>query len=112
MGSNSLPRLDEASSLELLAEIGVAICVEQALAAPGLLEQFNRLHKCNLGAPDHRTDMNRLIDEATGYEKFMEGKREAEMKLFVSFVREYVWGRLANDAKWSVLRSSFQGTRG
>jgi hypothetical protein len=64
--------------------------VTYCASVPEFVEQFNRLTGCNLGQSTKRTAFERAIDEATG----APGESEADMALFVGFVRDTIWMRL------------------
>lgn len=77
--------------------IGLAICLENAVAIPEFVKAFDDLTGSDLsrkGAP-----INLVIDEATG-------KYEADAAKFADFVREFVWERLEPGVRRELLLGS------
>lgn len=64
--------------------------VIQCASNDQLVKEFNRLTGCNLGQSMRRTNLEILIDEATGYS----GESERDMLKFCVFVAEYIWDRV------------------
>ncbi len=65
-------------------------CVLECAGNHSLVQQYNRLNGCQLGT-DSRSPLDRMIDEATGHEKEIQGYQEEEYRQFITFVWDYVW---------------------
>ena len=63
-----------------------------------LVKQFNRLSGTNLSFEDKREPIERMVDDATGYNNPFKNKHE-EMIQFIRFVFECVWDRLHIEEK-------------
>lgn len=62
-----------------------AECVLECFDTPVLVAEFNRLSGYSLGI-DYRSNLERAIDEAAGYEPQEEG-----LRAFIAFVYRVVW---------------------
>ena len=71
--------------------------LKECLYNKELVFQFNRLTGCKLGVDD-RDDIDKLIDEATGYQEELDQEQMYYMDLFVGFVWDCVWLRLVGVA--------------
>lgn len=60
-------------------------CLMEAAKAPELLQQFCRLN--NFTNPITASGINKMVDEATGYDKMV-------IEKFVDFVWEFIWTRI------------------
>ena len=65
-------------------------CLRRAMLNADLVAQFNRLTGCTLGV-DNRQPIERMIDEASGYQEVLDQKSSDEMEQFASFVFMYVY---------------------
>jgi hypothetical protein len=75
--------------------VNFAECVLECFDNAELLAQFNRLYGCSLGV-DRRSVIEKLIDQATGFESPAFSKDEVH--LFIDFVWRCVWIRLPPEA--------------
>lgn len=70
-------------------------CVLETFDNAELRAQFNRLYGCSIGV-DRRSAIEKLIDQATGFEPAVISKDEAH--LFIDFVWYCIWIRLPPEA--------------
>ena len=63
-------------------------CVIVALEFPGFVKEFDRLFECSLSKVGRGAPINQMVDEATGF-------YIPQMALFVAFIYETTWTRLA-----------------
>lgn len=64
-------------------------CLREAVEMPELVEQFDRLHGCNLVTK--QAPLTAMIDKATG-------KQADDMRAFAAFVHNAIYLRLPNEA--------------
>ncbi len=69
--------------------------VSETLGQPELIKQFNHLTGCELGV-DTRKPIEKMIDDATGYQKELDKKQLEYMGKFLWFVYQTIWLPLAN----------------
>ena len=75
-------------------------CVEDCLATPDFVQEFDRLAGCHLGAQKTQSPVDALVDQATGFDEMQkELDRRDFAALFVAFVFEVVWLRLPEGDK-------------
>ena len=74
------------------ARVTFADCVAQAVAAPKLVSEFDRLTGHHLSTIGRRTGLDRMIDDATG-------RDAAACNDFLAFVWDCVWIRLPPDVR-------------
>lgn len=67
------------------SEVLIECCLNKEL-----VKQFNRLCGTNLSFEDNRKPIERMIDEATGYQNPFKNNKEDLFKFF-DFVLECVW---------------------
>ena len=72
-------------------------CVLECCLNECLVKEFNRLSGCNLSFRDARVPIEKMIDEATGYNNPFKNKPE-EMRQFLSFCFKFVWLPLISTA--------------
>jgi len=71
-------------------------CVEDCLATPDFVQEFDRLGGCHLMTKKPRNAIEAMVDEATG---FGDQQLDLDMHKFIAFVYETVWLRLPAGAK-------------
>lgn len=75
-------------------------CVKECCKNTELVKQFDRLNGTNLSRiliADTRPPIVRMIDESTGYKRFLDDKAHEEMQKFISFCYEFIWCGLPED---------------
>ncbi len=72
---------------------GFILCVNTAFDNDELVQQFNRLRGCSIRK--NQSPINTLVDDATG-------KLDHDIKLFVRFVYDCLWIRLAPNARENI----------
>lgn len=65
-------------------------CVLECCQTPELIKEFNRLAGRHV-LEDKRAPIERMIDQASGYQAVIEEKQYDDMQAFISFVFEYIW---------------------
>jgi hypothetical protein len=65
-------------------------CLIECCQNDELVKQFNRLSNTTLSFKDKRAPIEKMIDDATGYNNPFKNKSE-EMQQFISFCLECVW---------------------
>lgn len=68
--------------------------IEECIGNKALVTEFNRLSGSSIGV-DNRSQLDRMIDEATGHHEEIDEIEKAEMLDFISFVYDCVWVPLA-----------------
>jgi len=71
-------------------------CVLYCLSNQELVKEFNRLTESSLGE-DKRSALEKMIDQATGYEKKLFEQKDEEFVRFIGFVYDCVFSRLPPD---------------
>lgn len=71
-------------------------CLLECATNKELIFQFNRLSGCNLG-PDNRTQLEKMIDAATGYDNELKQKQDDELYQFIEFVYDVIWLTFQNN---------------
>lgn len=66
-------------------------CIEEASSTPELIQAFDNLTGCKIGALAQRTPIERMVDEVTGF-------RDDQMRQFVEFVHGSIYLRLPDEA--------------
>ncbi len=65
-------------------------CLIECCQNDELVKEFNRLSNTSLDFHDRRVPIEKMIDEATGYNNPFKNKHE-EMQQFISFCFESIW---------------------
>ena len=65
-------------------------CLVECCLNEHLVKEFNRLSNTTLDFRDRRKPIEKMIDDATGYNNPFKNKLE-EMQQFISFCFEFVW---------------------
>ena len=65
-------------------------CLLECCLNQNLVKEFNRLSGAHLSFRDTRAPIEKMIDDATGYNNPFKNKPE-EMQAFISFCFEFVW---------------------
>lgn len=73
------------------------ICLKESFCNPELLQQYNRLNGTHLGKDIERSSITKMIDDATGYQEFLDKQFSLEMIGFMCFVGKCVWMPLMNN---------------
>lgn len=100
-----LTRADKAQAREIATQAGAAMprlpmpqacldpgfltCLEESLATPELLAQFDRLYGASLSST--RSPIALMVDKATG-------KLDDDVKAFAGFVHECIYLRISDEA--------------
>lgn len=66
-------------------------CVMECAKKDDLVSEFNRLTGRRLGDKQVRNPIDRIIDEAIGYDEVLKAQQDEDVKAFVDFCYEYVW---------------------
>ena len=69
-------------------------CLIECCQNDELVKEFNRLSNTNLNFKDRRAPIEKMIDEATGYNNPFKNK-SVETQRFISFCFECIWISLA-----------------
>ena len=72
-------------------------CLVECCLNEHLVKEFNRLSNTTLSFKDRRAPIEKMIDDATGYNNPFKNKPE-EMQQFISFCFECVWLPLIDSA--------------
>lgn len=88
-------------------EVGFLRTLRQSLHTPGLVEQFNRLTGRKLGQRSPKTQLDAMIDKATGFDVVRESENMDDMKAFAEFVRDVVWTRLPPHVRREMSKTDF-----
>lgn len=73
-------------------------CLMSCAGNQELVDQFNRLTGREVGAADMRSPLDRMIDQASGYEETLALSVEDDLRAFIQFCHEAVWTRLPRTA--------------
>lgn len=65
-----------------------------ALDDQGMIDQFNRLQGRKLGTKPALTSIEKMIDQATGYDGEISAQESSDMKAFIKFVQDCIWSRI------------------
>ena len=71
--------------------VGFKDCILECCQTEQLVTEFNRLTGRRLSFVDKRLPIERMIDQATGYDKAAESAKHEDMQAFISFVFVCVW---------------------
>ncbi len=68
-------------------------CLKEACKYGDLVAQFDRLTSRHVTRVLHdtRTPIERMVDEATGFQKVLDKEAQQDMRAFIAFVFEYIW---------------------